>query len=90
VKLKDSVIITEVAGEYMLVEVENESGTAFHGIIKLNETANFMAEAMRGGISEEALADKVMEEYDVTDREKVLSDIRSLAEKLRDVKLLED
>lgn len=89
-KLKDSVIITEVAGEYMLVEVENESGTAFHGIIKLNETANFMAEAMRGGISEEALADKVMEEYDVTDREKVLSDIRSLAEKLRDVKLLED
>ncbi len=89
-KLKDSVIITEVAGEYMLVEVENESGTAFHGIIKLNETANFMAEAMRGGISEEALADKVMEEYDVTDREKVLSDIRSLAEKLRDVNLLED
>ena len=89
-KLKDSVIITEVAGEYMLIDVENESGTAFHGIIKLNETANFMAEAMRGGISEEALADKVMEEYDVTDREKVLSDIRSLAEKLRDVKLLED
>ena len=89
-KLKDSVIITEVAGEYMLVEVENESGTAFHGIIKLNETANFMAEAMRGGISEEALADKVMEEYDVTDREKVLSDICSLAEKLRGVNLLED
>ena len=64
-KLKESVIITEVAGEYMLVEVENESGTAFHGIIKLNETADFMAEAMREDITEEALADKVMDEYDV-------------------------
>lgn len=89
-KLKESVIITEVAGEYMLVEVENESGTAFHGIIKLNETADFMAEAMREDITEEALADKVMEEYDVDDRERVLTDIRALADKLREVNLLEE
>lgn len=88
-KLKDSVIITEVAGEYMLVEVENEAGNAFHGIIKLNETANFMAEAMREDITEEALADKVMGEYEVTDRERVLNDIRNLAAKLREVNLLE-
>ena len=52
--------------------------------------ADAMAEAMREDITEEALADKVMDEYDVDDRERVLTDIRALADKLREVNLLEE
>ena len=53
-KLKD-VIISEANGEFVAVSV----GGSFNGMLKLNSTAAFIAEAMQEETTVEAIADKI-------------------------------
>lgn len=60
-KLKN-IIITEAGGEYVAVTADG----SFNGMIRMNRTAAFIAEALREETTAEKLAALICEKYDVT------------------------
>ncbi len=60
-KLKD-ILITEANGEYVAVTAD---GT-FNGMIRMNRTAAFIAEALREETTEDTLVQKICEKYEVS------------------------
>lgn len=63
-KLKN-VIISEANGEYVAVNVGGE----FNGMIKMNETAAFIAKQMKNDISKEDLIKILCSEYEISEDE---------------------
>ncbi len=63
-KLKN-VIISEANGEYVAVNVGGE----FNGMIKMNETAAFIAKQMKNDISKEDLIKILRSEYEISEDE---------------------
>lgn len=61
----------------------------FSGIVKSNATAAFMIECLKEETTVDAIADKVLDAYEV-DRETVLRDIEKVLEKLRSIGALEE
>ena len=64
-KLKSNYTLTGLAGEYVAVPMENASN--FHGIVKLNETGAEVFRAMQEGLDAEAIAKRLMAQYDDLD-----------------------
>ena len=60
-KLKD-VIITEANGEYVAVTADG----SFNGMIRMNKTASFIAEALSEETTVEAITARLCEKYEVT------------------------
>ncbi|MBQ9748401.1 MAG: PqqD family protein [Clostridia bacterium] len=60
-KLKD-VIITEANGEYVAVTADG----SFNGMIRMNKTAAFIAEALSEETTVEAITARLCEKYEVT------------------------
>ena len=89
-KLKDSVIVTEIADEKMLVEVNADSEEAFHGLVKLNGTAAFIVDALAQDTTVEDITAKVLTEYEGADAMQIENDVRALIEKLRGIGLIVD
>lgn len=83
-KLKD-VIISEADGEYVAVNM----GGSFNGMIKLNETAAFIAEAMQEDTTVEEIAKKLCAEYEIDEATAVQS-IEAVVEKLREIGFIEE
>ena len=83
-KLKD-VIISEANGEYVAVNM----GGSFNGMIKLNETAAFIAEAMQEDTTVEEIAKKLCAEYEIDEATAVKS-IEAVVEKLREIGFIEE
>ena len=67
-KLKSGVIITEAQGGYVAVDAGGAKGR-FNGMIKMNATAAFIANELKGGADEDALVCKMLEKYDVSESE---------------------
>ena len=82
-KTRPGVILTEIAGEYILVAAKALSGICPY-VTQINESSAFLWEHMKKGASEEELIAAVMEEYDIDDpeeiREAVLSFIKQMEE----------
>ena len=87
-KIVDTAVITEIAGDKVLVDVNAEGADSFHGIIKMNETAGYMVEALKEDITLDELVDKVMAEYEGASREKIMADAVKLTDELRRLKLI--
>lgn len=83
-KLKD-VIISEANGEKIAVSV----GGSFNGMLKLNDTAAFIAELLQQETTVEEAAKKLCEVYE-TDMETAIKSIESVAEQFRKVGLIEE
>jgi hypothetical protein len=63
-KLKSGVIINEMNGEYVAVAA-GEAGKAFNGMIRMNETAAFIAKTLQNEIDEEGVVNALCSEYEV-------------------------
>lgn len=83
-KLKD-VIISEANGEYVAVNIGGE----FNGMLKLNDTAAFIAETLQEERSFDEVVAKLREEYEI-DEETVVKSVESVVEKLRQVGFIEE
>ena len=83
-KLKD-VIISEANGEYVAVN----SGGEFNGMLKLNDTAAFIAETLQEERSFDEVVAKLREEYEI-DEETAVKSVESVVEKLRQVGFIEE
>lgn len=83
-KLKD-VIISEANGEYVAVNIGGE----FNGMLKLNDTAAFIAETLQEERSFDEVVVKLREEYEI-DEETAVKSVEAVVEKLRQVGFIEE
>lgn len=87
-KLKYNFVVREVGGTVMAVAVE-KGNENFNGLVKLNDTARFIFEALNEDVTEEQLTDKLTDEYEVS-REEAAASVSSFVAKLRENGLLTD
>lgn len=88
-KISKDWVLTELAGGYVAVPV-GENTKNFNGIIKLNETGKDIWNALAEGLDENAVAEKLVGEYEGLDLEKALADVEKIVEKLRAEGLIEE
>lgn len=79
-KLKDGFMLHTVNGEHMAVAT-GKAAAAFHGLVRNNETANFIYQRLLKNTTVEEIAHALCEEYDVS-FDKALADVKALVEKL--------
>jgi len=86
-KLIDGVVLTKLQEETVAVAV-GEAAKRFKGMIKLNETAAFLATLLKQEQSEEGLVEALLREYDV-EREVAARNVRYVIEQLSLIGLIE-
>ncbi len=87
-KLKEGFMLHDVNGEHMAIAT-GKAAQVFHGLVRNNETADFIYKQLLKETTPEKIAQALCEEYDVTP-EKALADVRMLVEKLRTAGFLEE
>lgn len=87
-KLKSGVIVNEFNGEYIAVAA-GEAGKAFNGMMKMNETAAFIAEKLQKETDEDGVVRALCEEYEV-DEETARRNVIAIIEKFREIGIIED
>lgn len=85
-KIKDGLILREVAGNYIVVAVGDAVKT-FNGVINLNETGAFLWKNLADGKNEEQLIDALLSEYEV-ERELATADVKKFIDKLTEAGLV--
>ena len=83
-KLREEVIIAPNSDESILVDASGK----FKGMIKLNQTASFIATCFQSDISIEEAVNKLMEEYEV-DLKTAKDAVESFVNKISEVGLFE-
>lgn len=81
-RIKDGFIVRKVAGQDIVVPVE-EMSKKFKGMVRLNDTGRFLYDILVDGSDEDALVKAILDEYEVdeqTAREDVKKFVKSLLE----------
>lgn len=86
-KLKDGFMLHTVNGEHMAVAT-GKAAANFHGLIRNNETANFIYQCLLKETTPDAIAKALCAEYDVPE-EQALRDVQKLIQQLDAAGLLE-
>ncbi len=86
-KLKSGVVIQKVGDGYVAV-VTGASRVNFNGMIKMNESAAFIAEQMQRETDEETIIAALLEHYEVS-REDAEKSVKSVIANLSGVGLIE-
>lgn len=87
-KIKDGLILKEIAGNYIIVPVSGEL-VDLNAMINVNETGAFLFKALENETTEEALLDALTKEYDV-DSATAKADTKDFLEILRKNSMLEE
>ena len=87
-KIKDDIVLAEVAGEYIAVPTGKRAGQE-RVIMRLNGTARFIWQGVASGKTAEEIAEQLAAEYDV-DRETALEKTRAFLARLTEVGVLEE
>lgn len=83
-KLRE-VIISEANGEYVAVSV----GGSFNGMLKLNDTAAFIAQELQEETTIEAIAEKMCSNYEV-DLDTAIESVKAVIAEFNKVGLIEE
>lgn len=83
-KLKDTFITYNAAGEHTTVATEG-----FSGVVRSNKTAAFIIEALKEPTTAEQIVDAMAEKYDAP-REVIERDVAAVLDKLRSIGAIED
>ena len=87
-KASKNYIVSEIAGEYILVTV-GPAAMKFNGLFTVNEVGGFIFNALQEEQTEESLISKIREEYEV-DEETARKDLNDFLDKLRQYDALEE
>lgn len=87
-KRKPDFILRNIAGSNVIVPV-GDAAIDFNGIININETGAFVWNLLENDISREAIAQKLLDEYD-TDEQTAKRDVDTFLGKLKAADLLTD
>ncbi len=85
-KFKKEFILREIVGEFILVPI-NKSTSKFDGLITTNEVGKFIWENYESSKDEEDLLHKILEEYEVEEKE-AKEDLDEFLDKLRQVDII--
>ena len=85
-KFKKEFMIREIVGETILIPM-GDSNNHFNGIITINELGKFIWENLESSKDEEALLHKILEEYEVEEKE-AKEDLDEFLDKLRQVDII--
>lgn len=85
-KIKDGYLLSEVAGNHVVVPVGNVS---FNGMLNLNETGVLIWKKLEQGCAESDLVAAFLEEYDVSE-ERAKEDVAIFVKKLREAGVIDD
>lgn len=80
-RIKDGFVLREVAGQALVIAT-GEASVEFHGMIKLNATAQRVWQGIADGLSAQEIARLLAAEYDVSE-EKALADVNIMTERMR-------
>ena len=86
-KIKKGFAKRNIAGENIVVPLGNKN--QFNGMITLNETSSFLWDCLVKDTSEQQIAQKVVDEYDI-DLETALGDVNKFVTMLRENNLLDE
>ena len=67
-RIKEGFVIREVAGQIMVIAT-GEASKDFHGMIKLNATGRDIWEGLQAGLSEDEIAGKLQDKYQIEESE---------------------
>lgn len=85
-KLKQCFIISNTGDETVIVSTgEND----FSGVIRLNETAGFIANCLQNDITKEEMIAKILKEYEIT-QDKAKSAVEKVLSALNQVGAIEE
>ena len=79
-KIKEGFVVRKIANQYMAVPVGSRA-KELHGMIGLNETAAFLWELLKEDRTEEELAARLFDEYEI-DKEEALNVVIKFGELL--------
>lgn len=85
-RIKEGYLLRQIAGTAVVVPVGDVD---FNGMLTLNETGSFLWTQLQRDVTEDALVDALLEEYEVT-KEAARTDTAAFLSKLREVGLLEE
>lgn len=87
-RISDQFILRQIAGEYIIIPT-GQTTLKFNGMITVNEQGAFLWEALKEEITEDALVEAVLAEYD-TDRQTAQADVAEFLEVLRQKRILNE
>lgn len=85
-KIKESFILREIVGEYILIPV-GETATKISGIISLSESGHLLYEKLLKGCKKEDLVKVILSEYEV-EEEQATTDVEAFLEQMRQIGIL--
>ena len=85
-KFKKEFMLREIVGETILIPI-GDSNNHFNGIITINELGKFIWENLESSKDEEDLLHKILEEYEVEEKE-AKEDLDEFLDKLRQVDII--
>lgn len=85
-KLKFDIEIMEMDDQSIAVPV-GDGAEAFHGILKVNDSAAYILNQLKEDTTEEAIVDAILKEY-AGNREEIAGFVKNYIAKLRDADLL--
>ena len=85
-KFKKEFLLREIVGETILIPM-GDSNNHFNGIITINELGKFIWENLESSKDEEELLHKILEEYEVEEKE-AKEDLDEFLDKLRQVDII--
>lgn len=86
-KIKEGFVMREVAGRAVVIAT-GEASKHFHGMINLNSIGKIIWESVQKGLDEEAIAEKLTQQYDVT-LEQARHDVHQILQKMIDAGITE-
>lgn len=85
-KLKDTFIVHHTEDNCVMVPV---GGGEFHGLVRLNKTAEFIVSCLSSDTTEEKIVDAMAEKYDA-ERSVLENSVKGVLEKLRGIGAIEE
>lgn len=85
-KIKDGFLLRKVGNETVVVAT-GAASIGFNGIIRLNDTGEFLWNLLQQDMSEDSLAAAMIEEYDI-DEATARQDITAFVNRLKEADLL--
>ena len=85
-KFKKEFMLREIVGETILIPM-GDNNNHFNGIITINELGKFIWENLESSKDEEELLHKILEEYEVEEKE-AKEDLDEFLDKLRQVDII--
>ena len=87
-KIREGFVVKELAGQYVVVAL-GQASKIFNGIIKLNDSAQFIWEKLAVGAEKEDVVNALLEEYEGVDRETAEKDFDNFVNQLKGANILE-